>query len=109
MSDTFAALEPDAELARMAGKPAFASLNAAPPGAHGLIEEATAAIAVHELPVCPATILRRAAFVDAITVGQTVSEFELAGRAAAEIVALYSWLVSQLWPGTKNLKQRRAA
>jgi chromosome partitioning protein len=98
-----------AELARIAGKPAFALLNAAPPGAHRLIEEAQAAIAVHELPVCPATVLRRAAFVHAVTAGQAVSEFEPDGRAAAEIATLYRWLSGQLWPRARETKQRRAA
>jgi chromosome partitioning protein len=95
-----------AELARIAGKPAFALLNAAPLGAHRLIEEARTAIAVHELPACPVTILRRAAFVHAITVGQAVDEFEPEGRAAAEIAAPYRWLGGKLWPRSER---RRAA
>lgn len=95
-----------AELAKLAGKPAYALLNAAPPGAHRLIEEARTAIAVHELPVCPVTVLRRAAFVHAVTVGQAVSEFEPDGRAAAEVAALYRWLGGQLWPRSER---RRAA
>ena len=96
-----------AELAKLAGKPAFALLNAAPPGAHKLIEEAEAAIAAYELPVCPQSVQRRAAFVHAVTAGQAVSEFEPEGRAAAEIEALWDWVASQLWPGAKIRKRER--
>ena len=96
-----------AELAKIAGKSAFALLNAAPPAAHRLMEQARSAISAHELRVCPVSVLRRAAFVHAVTVGLSVSEFEPSGRAAAEISALYRWLISQLWP--RSRERRRAA
>jgi chromosome partitioning protein len=98
-----------AELARIADKPAFALLNAAPPGAFRLIEEAETAIAAHDLPVSPAVIRRRAAFIHAVTAGQAASEFEPHGQAAAEVMTLYRWLAGLLWPGTKQRKRERRA
>jgi chromosome partitioning protein len=98
-----------AELARLAGRSACAVLNAVPPGAYRLVEEAKAAIAVHDLPVSPALVFRRAAFVYAVTAGQAASEFAPEGRAAIEIAALYRWLAGQLWPDAQESKRRRAA
>lgn len=95
-----------AELARIAGKPAFAVLNAASPGAHKLIEEAKMAIAAHELQVSPAVVPRRAALIHAITAGKAASEFEPKGHAAAEIAALYRWVAGLLWPAIKEPKTR---
>jgi chromosome partitioning protein len=97
-----------AELAKLAGKPAFALLNAVPPGAHRLVEEAGAAIAAHELAVCPEIIRRRAVFIHAVTAGLAVSEFEPESQAAAEITALWNWAASQLWPGARKRERRTA-
>jgi len=86
-----------ADVAKIAGKPAFVVLNAMPPGATRLIADARAAVAVHGLDVAPVVIQQRAAFGHALTAGQTAQEFEPGGKAAEEIVELYRWLRSQLW------------
>lgn len=85
-----------ADVAKLAGKPAFVVLNAMPPGATRLIADARAAVSVHGLDVAPVAIQQRAAFGHALTVGQTAQEYEPSGKAAEEIAALYSWLQAQL-------------
>jgi chromosome partitioning protein len=101
-----------AELARIANKPAYAVLNAAPPGAHRLIEEARAAVAAHDLAISPVIIARRSAFVHAVTAGLAVNEFDPGGRAAVEIGGLYLWLAKLLWPEVRRSavsnKERKA-
>jgi chromosome partitioning protein len=85
-----------ADLVKIAGKPAFVVLNAVPPGASRLIQDARAAVAVHGLEVAPVTIEQRAAFGHALTAGRTAQEYEPGGKAAAEITQLYDWLRTQL-------------
>jgi chromosome partitioning protein len=81
-----------ADIARIAGKPAFAVLNAAPPGASRLIEDAVKAISGRGLPVAPAVISQRAAFAHALTTGLSAQEHAPDGAAASEIRALYEWI-----------------
>jgi chromosome partitioning protein len=85
-----------ADVAKLAGKPAFVVLNAMPPGATRLIADVQAAVAVHGLDMAPVAIQQRAAFGHALTAGQTAQEFEPSGKAAAEIAQLYRWLLTQL-------------
>jgi chromosome partitioning protein len=85
-----------ADLAKIAGKPAFVVLNAIPPGAHRLIEDARAAAAVHGLEVAPVVIEQRAALSHSLTAGQTAQEYEPKGKAAEEIGRLFEWLRTQL-------------
>jgi chromosome partitioning protein len=84
-----------ADLVRIAGKPAYVVLNAVPPGARRLIEDATRAAAIHGLAVAPVAIEQRAAFGHALIAGQTAQEYEPAGKAAADIARLYGWLQAQ--------------
>jgi chromosome partitioning protein len=85
-----------ADLVKIAGKPAFVVLNAIPPGATRLIEDARAAAAVHGLEVAPVVIEQRAALSHSLTAGQTAQEYEPAGKAAEEIARLYDWLNNRL-------------
>jgi chromosome partitioning protein len=85
-----------ADLAKIAGKPAFVVLNAIPPGATRLIEDARAAAAVHGLEVAPVVIEQRAAFSHSLTAGQTAQEYEPHGKAAEEIARLFDWLSAKL-------------
>jgi chromosome partitioning protein len=85
-----------ADVAKIAGKPAFVVLNAMPPGASRLLADARAAVAVHGLDVAPVVMEQRAAFGHALTAGQTAQEYEPNGRAAEEIAELYGWLRTQL-------------
>lgn len=85
-----------ADLMKIAGKRAYVVLNAMPPGATRLVEDARAAAAVHGLEVAPIVIEQRAALSHSLTAGQTAQEYEPKGRAAEEIGRLYEWLRSRL-------------
>lgn len=85
-----------AELAKLAGKPAYVVLNAVPPRATSLLADAKAAVAIHGLEVAPIAVQQRAAFGHALTVGQTAQEYEPEGKAAEEAAQLYVWLRSVL-------------
>ena len=56
-----------AELLKLAQKPAFVVLNAIPPRATQLLEDARAAVEVHDLQVAPVALQQRAAFAHALT------------------------------------------
>ena len=85
-----------ARIVKLAAKPAFVILNATPPHAARLIEDARAAVATHGLDVAPAVIAQRAAVAHSLTVGQTAEEYEPGGKAAEEIAALFAWLLTVL-------------
>ena len=85
-----------ARIVKVAGKPAFVVLNAAPPHAPRLIEDARTAVATHGLKVAPVVIAQRAALAHSLTVGQTAEEYEPGGKAAEEIAALFAWLLTVL-------------
>lgn len=82
------------ELARMAGVPACAVLNAVPPRG-GLADEAAEALQSYGLAVAPIRITQRAALVNCLTDGRAVSEYEPRGKANQELQLLYRWLVEQ--------------
>jgi chromosome partitioning protein len=90
------AIRTTAELVRIAQKPAYVLLNAVPPRAAGLIEEARAVVADLQLQLAPVSLVDRAAFRHAVINGQTAGEFEPAGKAAAEIADLYAWICGQV-------------
>jgi len=81
---------------KLAAKPAFVVLNATPPHAPRLVEDARTAVATHGLDVAPAVIAQRAAVAHSLTVGQTAEEYEPGGKAAEEIAALFAWLLTVL-------------
>jgi chromosome partitioning protein len=85
-----------ARVVKLAGKPAFVILNAVPPHAPRLIDDAREAVKAHGLEVAPIVIAQRAAFAHALTVGQTAEEYEPGGKASEEISALFKWLRSTL-------------
>lgn len=58
---------------------------------------------MHQLQVLPAHLTQRNPFADSIIAGQTVTEYEPQGRAAAEVDAVYSLILSM----TQSLKTRR--
>lgn len=84
------------EIARMAGKPTFAILNAAPVRAHNLVADAQEAVKHHGVEVAPFVIHQRSSYSHALTDGRTAAEFEPDGKAAEEIAALYKWLAAQM-------------
>jgi chromosome partitioning protein len=78
------------DLAKLAKANTCVVLNAVPPRGD-LWEQATAAVAAYGVEVAPVTIGHRAAFMHALTSGQTAQEYEPDGKAAQEISALYVW------------------
>jgi chromosome partitioning protein len=85
-----------ARILKLSGKPAFVVLNAVPPHAPRLIDDAREAVKAHGLAVAPVTIAQRAAFAHSLTAGQTAQEFEPSGKASEEISALFAWLRKEL-------------
>ena len=99
------AIAATAELVRAARRPGAIVVNAAPPGRGDseatLTAEARAALAVYGLPVCPVAVGNRAALAHALAAGQAVTEYDSAGRAAAELRCLYDHVETRLWPGDR--------
>jgi chromosome partitioning protein len=99
------------DLAKIAGKPVAVVLNSVPPRG-SLAEEAAAAVAGYGVDVAPVQIGQRAAFMHALTVGQTAQEYEPAGKGADEVQQLYMWTCKQvgmLDNEQKTQSRRRAA
>ncbi len=57
-----------------------------------MAEEARAAIALYNIPIAPAQLVQRNAFVHSLTEGLTAQEYEPEGKAAQEIRSLFAWL-----------------
>jgi chromosome partitioning protein len=96
------------ELAELARTPALAVINAAPPRGH-LADEAAAAIRGYGLEVAPVVVAHRAAFVHSLTLGQTVIEYEPDGKAAEEVLELFTHACQHAnMPTTQQKKRRRA-
>lgn len=92
--------------------PAYVVINATPvqgrrhEDARAVIEQ------MHHLQVAPVCLYQRNAYSDSIIAGQTASEYEPKGKAAAEINALFSLIISNsqsLKKGAKNGKAKSAA
>ena len=81
---------------KLAGKRAFVILNALPPRASQILNDAREAVAVHGVDVAPVALQQRAAYGHALTAGQTAPEYEPGGKAAEEIAALRKWLFAAL-------------
>ncbi len=77
-------------------------LNCVPPprgvGESRLAAEARSALAAYGIPVADVTIGNRAAFAHALIDGRAVTEFEPAGKAAAELRHLFKVMEKTLWP-----------
>ena len=85
------AISATVDIARLANKTAFAVLNHIPPRGT-MAEEARAAIAIYNIPIAPAQLVQRNAFVHSLTEGLTAQEYEPEGKAAQEIRSLFAWL-----------------
>jgi chromosome partitioning protein len=81
---------------KVAGRTAYVVLNAVPPNASHILTDARAAVAVHGLEVAPVSLRQRAAYVHALTAGQTAQEYEPHGKASEEMTKLYRWLCRTL-------------
>ena len=105
-----------ADLARATGKPAFVVFVAGPPKASVLYAEAAEVIQAAGLPVAPVMLPERADFHHSTGNGQTAQEYAPAGKAAADVEALWRWTQQQVeWSAiqqadtsTKKPVRRRA-
>jgi chromosome partitioning protein len=89
------AISSTVDLAKLADKPGVIVLNACPPRGT-LADEASRAVSTYDLPVVPIRVGQRAAYVHALTAGQTVQEYEPKGKASDEISQLYKWICGHL-------------
>lgn len=95
--------------ARQAGTPSAAILNCATPGSRTQIDTARAVMEVIGIPMVPVVLHRFTAHRDANPKGLTAQEYEPDSKAAAEIVALWTWVGAQLHNGTIAMVQKGAA
>lgn len=90
------AIATTARIAKLAEKPAFVVLNAVPPSATHILDDAAKAVELHSLKTAPITLHQRAAYAHALTLGKTAQEYEPDSKAADEISDLYRWLKKAL-------------
>ena len=83
------------DLVRLAQKAAAVVLNAVPPRGT-LAQEAAEVVRGYEIELAPASLGHRAAYMHALTAGQTAEEYEPRGKAAEEISQLYTWLCKKV-------------
>ncbi len=76
------------DLVKLAGANACIVLNAVPPRGT-LADEAAEAVSGYGVNLLPVRVGQRAAFIHALTAGQTAQEYEPQGKAAAESKKLY--------------------
>lgn len=88
------AVQTTAALAR--GKPAFVVFMAGPVRGARLYAEAGEVVAQLGLAVAPVMLPERATFHRSSASGQTAGEIEPAGKAAAEVAALWQWVYKQV-------------
>jgi chromosome partitioning protein len=91
--DLEASVETAAEVKRAKVARAFFVLNAVP--SRGTRHTEARAALQPLLPVCPVELHHYLAFGDALNDGRSVEELDPRGKAAAEIRALYRWLLNQ--------------
>ena len=77
------------------GKPAGIVLNKTPPKAHALTLARTA-LAVFNMPLCPAAITQLVSHPYASAEGMTAQEWEPGSRAATELDQLWTWMKQHL-------------
>ena len=94
------AIRPSVDLVTELGVPARILLNGCPPptafGEPHILSEAREALAVYGVPVCEAAVSQRVGFSYALIEGRGVTEYDPRGKAANEIVRLWSILRQEL-------------
>lgn len=85
-----------AALARSTGKPAYLVFNATTTRPGPIRAEAREIADSLKLSVAPVRLAERAAFHKATEEGRTAQELEPAGKAAAEVAALWEWVCDRL-------------
>jgi chromosome partitioning protein len=87
------AIRPTTDLVSTIDVAAAIVLNACPPptayGEPHIVTEAREALSIYRIPVCPVAISQRVAFSHALIGGQSVTEYETAGKGALEIERLW--------------------
>jgi chromosome partitioning protein len=84
--------------------PAYVVLNAIPVQGKRHLDARAVIEKLHKLTVAPVHLSQRNAFSDAIIAGKTASEYEPKGKAAAELDALYAFVLS-----TPSIKAKKEA
>lgn len=97
-----AAIQTTASLVRLRGVAAFAVFTAGSPRAPNAYRFAGEIVAGYGIAACPLTLPDRAVFRHAVAEGKSVIEAEPAGKAAAEVRALYRWAREQVNLQTKG-------
>jgi chromosome partitioning protein len=82
-------------IAKRMSLPAVFVGNNLPPGRRRR-EELTQDLEALELPVCPAAVQSRVAHIDAMSRGQSASEWAPNSPAAVELQALWDWIVEEM-------------
>jgi len=91
-----AAIKTTVSLVRLFDKPAFVVFTAGPPIAPRMYEEVVELVQGFGIEPCPYILPDRAAYRHASAAGASVLEFEPQGKAAAEITALYMWIIAHV-------------
>ena len=102
------AIKRTAQLVATTGKAAYAILNAIPPTATALAEDARTLIEQAGLRVAPVIVRQRGAFRGSWPSGQGVAEYEPNGKAAEELANLLMFMFAELQDGKSPNMQRRA-
>jgi chromosome partitioning protein len=87
------------EIAKLAGKPVALVINAGPAQGDRATAAAEHARTSYGVEVCPVVIHQRAILSHALIDSRCAQEVEPAGKAAAEIAALWDWLSQRLASG----------
>ena len=86
------AIQTTADLVKASGKAAFVVFTAGPQRAANLYREATELVRSFGLEVAPVVMSERAAYHHSTGDGKTAVETDPQGKAAEEVLALWSWL-----------------
>jgi len=102
------AIKRTAQLVATTGKVAYAVLNAIPPTATALADDARTLIEQAGLRVAPVIVRQRSAFRGSWPSGQGVAEYEPSGKAADELANLLTFMFAELQNIRSSNMQRRA-
>jgi len=91
-----AAIKTTVSLVRLFDKPAFVVFTAGPPQAPRMYEEAAELVRGFGVEPCPWVLPDRAVYRHASAAGASVIEHEPTGKAAAEIIELYMWIIAHV-------------
>jgi chromosome partitioning protein len=83
------------EIAKLAGKPVAAVINAAPAQGGQALAAAEIVQKWYGVEVCPVIVHQRAVLGHALARSKCAQEVEPAGKAAAEVAALWDWLAQR--------------